>query len=140
MHALFINIKMGTDNNTAGSWGRLRFITSLKSIGGISLFLLWAQLRNVHITSIESSDQILSNAAKKAPSTSIKPVEKIVLLGERHSGTNWITDHLRACFQSDDIKVCCDVKYVQLRQFHNSCHIDHRLTYFLHCICILHRR
>jgi hypothetical protein len=32
------------------------------------------------------------------------PVEKIVLLGERHSGTNWITDHLRECF-SDSIEV-----------------------------------
>jgi hypothetical protein len=27
-----------------------------------------------------------------------KPVEKIVLLGERHGGTNWITDHLADCF------------------------------------------
>lgn len=26
------------------------------------------------------------------------PVEKIVLLGERHSGTNWITHHLQDCF------------------------------------------
>jgi hypothetical protein len=26
------------------------------------------------------------------------PVDKIVLLGERHSGTNWITDHLQDCF------------------------------------------
>jgi hypothetical protein len=27
-----------------------------------------------------------------------KPVERIVLIGERHSGTNWITDHLAECF------------------------------------------
>lgn len=26
------------------------------------------------------------------------PIERIVLLGERHSGTNWITDHLDECF------------------------------------------
>lgn len=26
------------------------------------------------------------------------PVERIILLGERHSGTNWITDHLDKCF------------------------------------------
>ena len=26
------------------------------------------------------------------------PVERIILLGERHSGTNWITDHLQECF------------------------------------------
>ncbi|KAL3816214.1 hypothetical protein ACHAXA_001270, partial [Cyclostephanos tholiformis] len=35
-------------------------------------------------------------------SMSTKPVEQIILLGERHSGTNWITDHLTECF---DIKV-----------------------------------
>ena len=34
-----------------------------------------------------------------------KPVESIILLGERHSGTNWITDHLMECFQ-DQVKVC----------------------------------
>ena len=27
-----------------------------------------------------------------------EPVERIALLGERHSGTNWITDHLQECF------------------------------------------
>jgi len=27
-----------------------------------------------------------------------KPVQKIILLGERHGGTNWITDHLTKCF------------------------------------------
>jgi hypothetical protein len=27
-----------------------------------------------------------------------KPVERIILLGERHSGTNWITDYLEECF------------------------------------------
>lgn len=32
-----------------------------------------------------------------------KPVEKIVVLGERHSGTNWIEDYLRECF---DVQVC----------------------------------
>jgi hypothetical protein len=35
-----------------------------------------------------------------------KPVEKIILLGERHSGTNWITDHLTECFQNDHLEVC----------------------------------
>ncbi len=126
MHALIIIIikKMGTDNNKAGGWGRSRFITSLRSIGGISLFLLWALLRNVHITSIDSRVPILSNTVKKAPST--KPVDKIVLLGERHSGTNWITDHLRACFQSEDIKVCCDVCAADSFK---SCLIDHILTH-----------
>ena len=37
-----------------------------------------------------------------------KPVEKIILLGERHSGTNWITDYLIGCFQYEksNITVC----------------------------------
>ena len=32
------------------------------------------------------------------------PVASINLIGERHSGTNWITDHLVDCF-SDQIPV-----------------------------------
>jgi hypothetical protein len=37
-----------------------------------------------------------------------QPVEKIILLGERHSGTNWITDYLTGCFQyeNSNITVC----------------------------------
>lgn len=31
-------------------------------------------------------------------------VTSISLIGERHSGTNWITDHLTKCF-SDDLTV-----------------------------------
>lgn len=46
-----------------------------------------------------------------------KPVEKIILLGERHSGTNWITDHLEECF---DIKVSVSV-YVLSDVIHNIC-------------------
>ena len=30
--------------------------------------------------------------------TSYKPVKQIIVLGERHSGTKWITDHLAECF------------------------------------------
>jgi hypothetical protein len=36
-------------------------------------------------------------------------VEKIIVLGERHSGTNWITDHLTECFQDDHVKVCSNL-------------------------------
>ena len=37
-----------------------------------------------------------------------EPVEKIILLGERHSGTNWITEYLIGCFQDEksNITVC----------------------------------
>ena len=42
-----------------------------------------------------------------------EPVKQIILLGERHSGTNWIADYLNGCF---DIKVstthcvlCCEL-------------------------------
>ncbi|KAL9182119.1 hypothetical protein ACHAXT_012771 [Thalassiosira profunda] len=38
-----------------------------------------------------------------------KPVEKLILLGERHSGTNWITDHLRECF-GDDVEITDEYK------------------------------
>ena len=40
--------------------------------------------------------------AKKNDHSIDEPVQQIILLGERHSGTNWITDYLTGCF---DIKV-----------------------------------
>ena len=95
---------MDTDNIKAGGRGR-RVAAALKFIG-ISLLLLCVMLRNVQITSINSSDQRISlKQMEEAETHYAKPVEKIVLLGERHSGTNWITDHLRECFQGD-LKVC----------------------------------
>jgi len=39
---------------------------------------------------------------KTQPSKSTNPVEQIILLGERHSGADWIADRLTECF---DIKV-----------------------------------
>lgn len=36
------------------------------------------------------------------------PPREIILLGERHSGTNWITEYLIGCFQDEksNITVC----------------------------------
>ena len=42
--------------------------------------------------------EIAATAAKVFKEASDAPVERIILLGERHSGTNWITDHLQECF------------------------------------------
>jgi len=55
-----------------------------------------------------SSDQ---NYVEKKSLTSI---QQIILLGERHSGTNWITDYLVDCF-GDDIKVRFGCVYVVFR-------------------------
>ena len=63
------------------------------SVGGVRL---GKQQQSVNIDG--SSDQ---NVEKKISPTSIR---QIILLGERHSGTNWITDYLIDCF-GDDIKV-----------------------------------
>lgn len=44
------------------------------------------------------------------PQQTDTPIERIVLLGERHSGTNWITDHLDECFGDRvivSIPFCC---------------------------------
>lgn len=38
---------------------------------------------------------------------SVNNVASITLIGERHSGTNWITDHLRGCF-GDELRVRVD--------------------------------
>jgi hypothetical protein len=50
------------------------------------------------------SPEVVAIVQKKKKQSSVKiadsttPIERIVLLGERHSGTNWITDHLDECF------------------------------------------
>jgi hypothetical protein len=58
---------------------------------------------NVNITRPETSEQpVLISVGGIHPSNSTTPVEQIILLGERHSGTELIADHLAKCF---DIKV-----------------------------------
>lgn len=42
--------------------------------------------------------EIAVTAAKVFKKASDAPLDIISLLGERHSGTNWITDHLQECF------------------------------------------
>ena len=64
-------------------------IGSSNSIGGVRLG------KQQSVNNGGSSDQ---NYEKKISQA------QIILLGERHSGTNWITDYLIDCF-SDDIKV-----------------------------------
>ena len=66
---------------------------------------------------LETEQDYVTPTTVIEPSTPTEPVKQIILLGERHSGTNWITDHLTDCF---DIKVgvwpgflhefvfCCD--------------------------------
>jgi hypothetical protein len=60
-----------------------------------------ADVPDINTTEAERVDVTPSTSIQSSMSTT-KPVEKIILLGERHSGTNWITDHLTECF---DIKV-----------------------------------
>lgn len=99
-HGNIITETMGTDTESKIKAGQgRRVVATLKSIG-ISILFLCIMLRCVQITSINSSDQISLEAVVEVAHYA-KPVEKIALLGERHSGTNWITDHLRECFQGD---------------------------------------
>ncbi len=49
-----------------------------------------------------SKQPVLISVQAAHPSKSTTPVEQIVLLGERHSGTELIADHLAKCF---DVKV-----------------------------------
>ena len=52
----------------------------------------------------DDAKEIAATAAKVFKKASGAPVDIISLLGERHSGTNWITDHLQECF-GDRIQV-----------------------------------
>jgi hypothetical protein len=50
-----------------------------------------------HAKVIESDASLIKKEEPpQAPTTT--PVQQIILLGERHSGTNWITDYLTECF------------------------------------------
>lgn len=53
---------------------------------------------------LQSSERLSQMWSTADEDNNNKPVKQIILLGERHSGTNWITDHLTECF-SDSIKV-----------------------------------
>jgi hypothetical protein len=70
-----------------------------------------AVARSAEITTVVTKKQpqstqppeVAALVQKKKKQSSVKtadtsPIERIVLLGERHSGTNWITDHLDECF------------------------------------------
>lgn len=48
-----------------------------------------------------SPDAIIISPPTDKPQSTQPAVKQIVLLGERHSGTNWITDHLTDCFQGN---------------------------------------
>ena len=56
----------------------------------------------------KSHDRIADNGGsirrRLQEDVSVNNVASITLIGERHSGTNWITDHLRECF-GDELKV-----------------------------------
>ena len=52
----------------------------------------------------DDAKEIAATAAKVFKKASGAPVDIISLLGERHRGTNWITDHLQECF-GDRIQV-----------------------------------
>ncbi len=84
----------------------------LKSLGGCETFST-----NVKMEALSSSlptgesSSILTTANSVMPNKvgmtikeGTEPLTKIILLGERHSGTNWITDHLEECF-AEDIEV-----------------------------------
>ncbi|KAL7467565.1 hypothetical protein ACHAXS_007811 [Conticribra weissflogii] len=89
----------------------------LKSLGGCETFST-----NVKMEALSSSlptgesSSILTTANSVMPNKvgmtikeGTEPLTKIILLGERHSGTNWITDHLEECF-AEDIEVTTQYK------------------------------
>jgi len=61
-----------------------------------------------------AGDVAVPSTASEPKAEPIKPVEQIILLGERHGGTNWITDHLTACFQ-EDVKV--SIHYARVKHW-----------------------
>jgi hypothetical protein len=66
-----------------------------------------------------SKQPVLISVQAAHPSKSTTPVEQIVLLGERHSGTELIADHLAKCFE---VKVSVRPRFLLARV---SCGIRH---------------
>mmetsp|Transcript_9395 Transcript_9395/g.18845 ORF Transcript_9395/g.18845 Transcript_9395/m.18845 type:complete len:359 (+) Transcript_9395:90-1166(+) len=56
---------------------------------------------SILITQSETANSAIPNTVGMTIKEGSEPVTKIILLGERHSGTNWITDHLEECFAKD---------------------------------------
>jgi len=53
----------------------------------------------------KQQQSVINDGSSDVEKKSISPtIQQVILLGERHSGTNWITDYLVDCF-GDDIKV-----------------------------------
>ena len=67
-----------------------------------------------------TTTSLIVKESSPKPTTTMTPVQQIVLLGERHSGTNWITTYLKECF---DITVSPDTHY------HTIC--MHKLLFYL---------
>jgi hypothetical protein len=61
----------------------------------------------------------VATLAKVFKEASDTPVDIISLLGERHSGTNWITDHLQECF-GDRVEVSGKTVVVIASFYHAS--------------------
>ena len=90
----------------------VKTLASIVVLGLLSVGLDWyidgiKERNNVSVVlKAISSSQTQQNQDEHKESTYTKPVERIVLIGERHSGTNWITGHLTECFQGEHLKVC----------------------------------
>lgn len=132
--------------SSAATSNRCRILVGLKSvlylaIAGVALFFATSgEVRELNrdgvviVTGDSTAKDVSSGLVLDRDQTSLadlQPVEKIALLGERHSGTNWITDHLRDCF-GRDIEVssyadCC---------YHIKATCIH--SYGHHCFRLLH--
>ncbi len=81
---------------------RILLVAVLSFIGGMQIdrgFIV-----QIYFDDSRSDEPVVVRSENKPRGGTSKPVEKIVLLGERHGGTNWITDHLTDCF-GDRIEV-----------------------------------
>lgn len=108
--------KNGSSSNCTSY--KLKLLGVLLTVGYL-LFLISGQETSMFLNLISSCDTTSSNLKEASSfvtysSTSsevhavdatvkegTEPITKIILLGERHSGTNWITDHLEECFGKD---------------------------------------
>lgn len=87
----------------------LRYALFSMLIGSVLLYVAYfAPTNEVGDVTRTTAKDVSSGPLIRHIENDVEPVEKIVLLGERHSGTNWITDHLRECF-SDSILVSLSI-------------------------------
>ena len=95
---------MKVQKRPAGVVLRLLGSTKLQTMVVLLLFTSFA-IRNNPSRLLDTEDTADQNMLRLNSPTKPRPWTTIHLIGERHSGTKWMTQHLMDCFQSEEHRI-----------------------------------